>query len=144
MSKQYIEAAFEAAIEHNLLTIGGYTKADPELFDRARGLDPTVLLGFIQETQPNEWEYLQNIQGKKAAETLLDDLCRALNSEHEGCLKVLRHMASSASASCSTLPTFALPAVSTPRPNASTPPTASPSLANCATATSTTTPWTSC
>jgi type I restriction enzyme R subunit len=91
MPGQYTEAAFEAAIEYHLLTFGGYTKADPDTFDRARGLDPTVLLPFIQETQPREWEYLHNIQGDKAGETLLDDLCRALDSEHEGCLKVLRH-----------------------------------------------------
>jgi len=45
----------------------------------------------VQETQPKEWAYLQSLQKDKAAETLLDDLCRALDSEHEGCLKVLRH-----------------------------------------------------
>ena len=91
MSKQYTEAAFESAIEHHLLTFGGYTKLDPTTFDPARGLDPTVFLAFVQETQPDEWQYLHNLQGDKAAETLLDDLRRALNSEHEGCLKVLRH-----------------------------------------------------
>jgi len=91
MPGQYAEVAFEAAIENYLLTAGGYTRGDPNTFDRDRGLDPTVLLPFIQQTQPREWEYLQNIQGDKAGETLLDDLCRALNSEHEGCLKVLRH-----------------------------------------------------
>ena len=36
-------------------------------------------------------QYLYDLQGAKAAETLLGDLCRALDSEHEGCLKVLRH-----------------------------------------------------
>ncbi|MCK5506669.1 MAG: type I restriction endonuclease subunit R, partial [Thermodesulfovibrionia bacterium] len=50
-----------------------------------------VVLKFIKETQPKEWEYLENLQKDKAGETLLDDLCRALDSEHEGCLKVLRH-----------------------------------------------------
>lgn len=91
MPAQYKEVAFETAIENHLLTFGGYTRGDPGSFDRERGLDPTVLLPFIQQTQPKEWEYLHNIQGDKAGETLLDDLCRALNSEHEGCLKVLRH-----------------------------------------------------
>ena len=91
MSKQYTEAAFEAAIEHHLLTFGGYIRLDPDTFDRAWGLDPTVFLSFIQETQPDNWQYLQDLQGDQAAATLLNDLCRALNSEHEGCLKVLRH-----------------------------------------------------
>ncbi|TEU12005.1 MAG: type I restriction endonuclease subunit R [Anaerolineales bacterium] len=91
MPGQYTEVAFETAIENHLLTFAGYTRGVPDTFDRERGLDPTVLLPFIQQTQPREWEYLHNIQGDKAGETLLDDLCRALNSEHEGCLKVLRH-----------------------------------------------------
>lgn len=91
MPAQYKEVAFETAIENHLLTFGDYTRGDPDTFDRDRGLAPTVLLPFIQQTQPREWEYLQNIQGDKAGEILLDDLCRALNSEHEGCLKVLRH-----------------------------------------------------
>ncbi|HUU30084.1 MAG TPA: type I restriction endonuclease [archaeon] len=85
------EIAFETAIENHLLTIAGYVKGDPATFDRERCLNPTVLLSFIQETQPKEWEYLKKIQKDKAEETLLYDLCRSLDSEHEGCLKVLRH-----------------------------------------------------
>jgi len=91
MPQQHTEAAFETAIEHHLLTVAGYTQGDRDTFDLQRGLDPTVLLPFIQETQSKEWAYLHNIQGDKAEETLLDDLCRALDSPHEGCLAVLRH-----------------------------------------------------
>jgi len=85
------EKAFETAIEHHLTTAGGYAKRDPDAFDPKRCLFPQEVLAFIRETQPKEWEYLVNIQKDKAEETLLDDLCRALNSEHEGCLSVLRH-----------------------------------------------------
>lgn len=91
MPKITKEIAFETAIENHLLTIAGYVKGDPATFDRERCLNPTVLLSFIQETQPKEWEYLKKIQKDKAEETLLYDLCRSLDSEHEGCLKVLRH-----------------------------------------------------
>jgi len=91
VSKAYTEATFEMAIENHLLSSGGYTKGDRDAFDTERGLDPTVLLSFIQETQPKEWEYLYKIQKDKAEETLLDDLCRALDSPHEGCLSVQRH-----------------------------------------------------
>jgi len=91
MKDRYAESAFEAAIESHLLRYGGYTRGDPDAFDRVRGLDPGVFLAFVQATQPNEWAYLEALQKDKAAETLLDDLCRALDSEHEGCLKVLRH-----------------------------------------------------
>jgi len=91
MPGQHTETAFESAIEEHLLTKAGYIKGDREAFDPLRGLDPKVLLEFIQETQPKEWAYLKNLQKDKAEATLLDDLCRALNSEHEGCLMVLRH-----------------------------------------------------
>jgi len=91
VSKAYNEAAFETAIEDYLTTVGGYAKCDPDTFDAERCLFPREVLAFIRETQPKEWEYLANLQKENAEETLLDDLCRALNSEHEGCLSVLRH-----------------------------------------------------
>ncbi len=91
MPGHHTELAFEASIEAHLLSKGGYTKGNPEDYDSKRGLDPEVLIDFVKETQPKEWEYLKNLQKDKAEETLLDDLCRALDSEHEGCLKVLRH-----------------------------------------------------
>lgn len=91
MPGQHTEYAFEAAIEHYLMTAGGYEKGDREAFDHERGLFPSEVIAFIQNTQPKEWEYLQNLQKDNAEDTLLNDLCRALNSEHEGCLSVLRH-----------------------------------------------------
>lgn len=91
MPTQHTEKAFEEAIEEHLLKKAGYIKGDRENFDAERGLDPSILLPFIQETQSKEWEYLKKFQGDQAETVLLDDLCRALNSEHEGCLKVLRH-----------------------------------------------------
>ena len=91
MSKSHTEYAFESAIERYLTRAGGYENGDRDSFDPARGLFPLDILAFIQSTQPKEWQYLVNLQGEKAGETLLDDLCRALDSEHEGCLSVLRH-----------------------------------------------------
>ena len=91
MPGKHTEYAFETAIEDYLVTKGGYVKGDPEQFDRERGLFPRDALAFIRNTQPKEWAYLEKLQKDKAAETLLDDLCRALDSPHEGCLSVLRH-----------------------------------------------------
>ncbi len=91
MPANHKEIAFEAAIEHHLTTVGGYTQGDRDGFDLDRAIFPAELMAFIQATQPEAWAYLQNIQKDKAQETLLDDLCRALGSEHEGCLSVLRH-----------------------------------------------------
>jgi type I restriction enzyme R subunit len=89
--KPYFEAAFETAIEHHLTTVGGYVKGDREAFDPVRALFPADVTAFIQATQPKEWAYLVNLHKDKAEETLLDDLCRALGSDHQGCLSVLRH-----------------------------------------------------
>lgn len=91
MPGQHTELAFEAAIEHHLLTQAGYSARKDEDFAKDLAIDPTQFLAFIQGTQPNEWQYLKSIQKNKAEETLLEDLCRALDSEHEGCLKALRH-----------------------------------------------------
>ena len=87
MPTNYKEIAFEKAIEHHLLTVAGYTRADPDMFDRDHAIDPTILIPFIQETQPMEWEYLKNLQKDKAEQTLIDDLSKSLDAEHEGCLR---------------------------------------------------------
>ena len=91
MPGQHTEYAFETTIEHHLTTVGGYEKGDRDGFDTERGLFVGDVIAFIQKTQPKEWEYLSNLQKEKIEETLLDDLCRALNSSHEGYLSVLRH-----------------------------------------------------
>lgn len=91
MPGQHTEIAFEAAFEHHLTTAGGYVMGDRYGFDPHRAVFPAHVLAFIKATQPDEWAYLEGIQKAKAEQTLLDDLCRALDSEHEGCLSVLRH-----------------------------------------------------
>jgi len=91
MPGQHTECAFEAAIEDHLTTAGGYVTGDREGFDAHRAIFPADVLAFIKATQADEWAYLEGIQKDKAEETLLDDLCRAMDSEHEGCLSVLRH-----------------------------------------------------
>jgi type I restriction enzyme R subunit len=91
MPGQHTEHAFETAIEHHLTTVGGYTHGNRNGFDLDRAIFPTEVLAFIKATQPDEWAYLAGLQKDKAEETLLDALCRALDSDHEGCLSVLRH-----------------------------------------------------
>ncbi len=91
MHKSISEAAFETAIEYYLTEKGGYIKASPETFDRERCIDPGTLLTFIQKTQPKDWAYLENILKDRTGETLILDLCKALDSPYEGSLSVLRH-----------------------------------------------------
>ena len=85
------EISFEEAIEQHLLDKGGYTKGLSSQFDRVRGVDPKEFIAFIKASQLKEWQALHKIHKDNTEEVLLDDLCRALDSEHEGCLQVLRH-----------------------------------------------------
>ncbi len=91
MSKKYKEIDFEEAIERHLLDRGGYTKRDSSYFDPIRGMDLSAFIDFVMETQSKEWESLHKLHKENTREILLEDLCRALNSDYEGCLKVLRH-----------------------------------------------------
>ena len=89
MPVDHRERAFEAAIEHWLIEHGGYRKADPANFDRARALDPTLLLPFVRESQPKEWSAIEKHYGARAETALLDDLVRAMDTR--GALDVIRH-----------------------------------------------------
>lgn len=91
MPADHREIAFEKAIEGYLIEQSGYLKGYRESFDPDRSIDAGPLLTFIKETQPKEWAYLADLQKDRAEEVLLGDLCRALDSTHEGCLSVLRH-----------------------------------------------------
>jgi len=89
MPAGHLERHFEAGIEDHLLTKGGFVKGDPQHFDRERALDPTILIPFIQETQPEKWKALEGLHGESAATVVLDDLCKAMESR--GSLDVVRH-----------------------------------------------------
>jgi len=91
MPGRHTEHAFETAIERSLTTAGGYRRGDRSAFDLERGIFAQDVLTFIKKSQPKEWEYLAGIQKDRAEATLLDALCQALDSDHEGCLAVLRH-----------------------------------------------------
>lgn len=89
MSNKHKEISFEAEIESHLLEHGGYLSGNPANFDRKRCLDPTVLIPFIQATQPKTWKTIADYHGANAETVLLDDLTRALAGQ--GMLQVLRH-----------------------------------------------------
>jgi type I restriction enzyme R subunit len=89
MPVDHRERAFESAIEHHLLTAGGYAKGDPDAFDRERAMDPTIFVGFLQETQPAKWQALEQLHGSETVTVVLDDLCKAMDAR--GSLDVLRH-----------------------------------------------------
>ncbi|PKL23833.1 MAG: restriction endonuclease subunit R [Spirochaetae bacterium HGW-Spirochaetae-3] len=87
----YNEAAFESAIEIYLTEHEGYKTRPHTSFDRELCLDTEVFIDFVKSTQPKEWDYLYKIHKDATGKQLIEDLVRALNSEHEGTLNVLRH-----------------------------------------------------
>ena len=84
----HTEANFESVIEAHLLN-HGYTNLSPKKFDCDRALFPEVAIGFIQQTQPQEWERLEKLHGDNTAIQILSDLCKWLDTY--GSLQVLRH-----------------------------------------------------
>ena len=83
------EIAFESAVEHSLLTSGGYEKGNPAQYDRTRALHPHLVLGFVQSTQPKSWQAIAAYYGNSAADAFLAELTLALDTR--GTLDVLRH-----------------------------------------------------
>ncbi len=83
------EIAFESAVEHSLVTSGGYEKGAASLYDRTRALHPTLVLDFVQTTQPKLWHTIAAYYGANAGEAFLNELTLALDSR--GTLDVLRH-----------------------------------------------------
>ncbi len=86
--KRHSEEAFESCIEAHLLS-NGYLPLSPSEYDRERALFPSVVLQFIQETQPRDWERLKALHGERTGEQVLSDLCKWMDTY--GSLATLRH-----------------------------------------------------
>ena len=82
------EAALEAVIEAHLLG-NGYVSIAGDGFDRERAIFPETVLGFIRETQPEEWDKLESLHGERTGEQILGDLCKWMDIH--GSLATLRH-----------------------------------------------------
>lgn len=85
----HTEHAFETAIEHGLITHGGYAKGDPNGFDPATALFPDEVIAFIRASQPARWDALEAMLKDRTAATIIDSLTKELASK--GALGVLRH-----------------------------------------------------
>ena len=82
------EAAFESVIEAHLLG-NRYVSISGDGFDRDRAIFPNTVLGFIGETQPDEWAKLEAQLGEQTGEQVLADLCKRMDDQ--GALATLRH-----------------------------------------------------
>lgn len=92
--KKHTEARLEDAIVHHLSTQGGHVFVDYNQgaaagrYDRARALDPVLVLDFIRATQAKLWQSLQAIHKHETEKVVLDHLVKELDTK--GMLKVLR------------------------------------------------------
>ena len=72
-----------------LVTGEGYELRDPKTdYDRALAMDKALVLRFVQDTQPEEWEKLAAHYTASAEETFFTQLAKALKDR--GLLDVLR------------------------------------------------------
>lgn len=86
-SSVHSEASFETVCEEYLLA-NGYIKVGSK-YDTQKGIFPEEVIGFIQATQPTEWNKLEALHGVKTSEQILTDLCKWMDSY--GSLATLRH-----------------------------------------------------
>ena len=92
--KKHTEVRLEDAIVDHLTTQGGYVFVDyakgaaAGRYDKARALDPVLVLGFIQATQARVWQSLHAIHKDETEKVVLAHLVKEL--ETKGMLKVLR------------------------------------------------------
>ena len=85
----HTERHFEAAIEHRLISQGGYGKRAPADYAEERALFPADVCGFLRESQPGKWRSLEALHGTQTEATVLESLAKELKSK--GTLHVLRH-----------------------------------------------------
>ena len=92
--KKHVEARLEDAIVDHLTTQGGYVAVDyrsgvaKDRFDKARAMDPALVLDFIQQTQAKLWKSLVDLHRDETSAVVLDHLVKELDTK--GMLKVLR------------------------------------------------------
>jgi type I restriction enzyme, R subunit len=89
MPSQTTEQAFENAIIYHLSNSGGYQLGDPANFSKDLALDKTVLLQFVQASQPQAWQKLSEIHGLTVESKFIQRLYQEL--EFRGMLDVLRY-----------------------------------------------------
>jgi type I restriction enzyme R subunit len=87
MAVNYKEIDFEEHIEAHLLNTGYYSRT-PEEYDKSLCLIPAEVVGFIQTTQPKEFEKLEKQYGADTAQKLLERVAREVGKH--GVLEVLR------------------------------------------------------
>ncbi len=83
------EKDFQNEIIDHLVGKSGYEKRKTENYDKASCLDVELVLKFIQETQPREWNRFKKLYGDKAEEKFFIRLVKEI--EGKGTINILRN-----------------------------------------------------
>ena len=86
---EYTEKKFERDIESYLITEGGYIRGTQATYDKAKAIDMHLLLTFVRNTQPNEWERYEKVYQEKATQMLYKRFNEEVDSK--GLIHVLRN-----------------------------------------------------
>ena len=84
------EIDLEKAIEEYLVTKGGYTKGDPDKFDRKIAFDCDTLIQFIKNTQPKAWERYTQAYPANPEQVFINRVHTVIKQSPKGLLQVLR------------------------------------------------------
>ena len=82
------EVVLQQLVVEQLLTGQGYEECTPEDYDRALAMDHELVLRFVKETQPEEWEKLEAHYTACAEDEFFKNLEKALKTR--GGLDVFR------------------------------------------------------
>ena len=82
------EKRFEQDIEEYLITEGGYTKGNPQDFNRELALDTKTFVSFLMQSQPKKWERYEKTYGASSEKQVISRFNREV--KNVGLLKVLR------------------------------------------------------
>jgi type I restriction enzyme R subunit len=83
------ENAFETAIEHSLLTNGGYNQGESIGYSPEFGMFPNDVIHFLQESQAKRWDKIALIHGSKTSERIINRIVKEMDLR--GSLDVLRN-----------------------------------------------------
>lgn len=84
----HTEDRFEAELVGHLTTQGGWLAGDPKKYDRALGLYPEDVIGWIEDSQPTEYAKVKGTNNGATDRLIIERLAKVL--DEEGALAVLR------------------------------------------------------
>ena len=88
MTALHKEMTFEGEIVGHLTAVGGWLEGHPKTYDRKLALYPEDVIGWIKDTQPDEYQKIKTGQNGATDSVILERLAKAI--QEEGPLAVLR------------------------------------------------------